>query len=401
MAITFDTEEGIVVEDAATVRETVQAMFRNAFLKNGVSTLNVDSESPAGQLIDSLTALIVQKDADLLFLAQQFNPATAEGRWQKALAEIYFLEPKEAESTVVQCQCMGLMGTVIPTGAVVQNDDGYQMASLESATIPSEGTIDVSFALTETGAIAIAAGTVNKIITVIPGWDTVSNEEPGVVGRDAETRAELEARRYASVAANAHGSIESILGTLNQIDGVLDCVVLENTTSASQTIDGVEVDAHSIAVCIYGGEDTDIAEAIYTKKDAGCGTSGNTEVTYTAEDYGNTEYVYQIYRPTVTSVKFTVTAVRLSGTTDTAAEDIQQAIYDDFYGNLDNDRVGMAQTIHASRFYPAVMSAADIGLETIKIALGDDDYVDSIEIDAATEPVLDIDDIEVTIYVAG
>ena len=49
-----------------------------------------------GQIIDAETLAITQKDAELAFLANMFNPKTARGIWQDALAEIYFIKRKEA-----------------------------------------------------------------------------------------------------------------------------------------------------------------------------------------------------------------------------------------------------------------------------------------------------------------
>lgn len=68
----------------------------------------------AGQLITSETAIVQDKNSQLLFLANMFNPETATGVYQDALAKIYFLTRQPARSTVVPCVCTGLPGTVIP-----------------------------------------------------------------------------------------------------------------------------------------------------------------------------------------------------------------------------------------------------------------------------------------------
>lgn len=75
---------------------------------------NPDPATPQGQLITSETAIVQDKNSQLLFLANMFNPETAEGIYQDALAKIYFLTRQPARSTVVPCTCTGLPGTVIP-----------------------------------------------------------------------------------------------------------------------------------------------------------------------------------------------------------------------------------------------------------------------------------------------
>ena len=112
-----------------------------------------------------------------------------------------------------------------------------------------------------------------KIITTVPGWDSVTNAASGVTGRAEETQAAFESRRAASVAKNAHGSVAALFGTLAEVKNVSAVLVLENVTSTPTTLSGVTVAGHSVYISIYGGDNTDIARAIYNKLDAGCGTT--------------------------------------------------------------------------------------------------------------------------------
>ena len=83
------TENGPVVPDTATVRDAVETDWQAAF----DNRLNPDPATPQGQLITSETAIVQDKNSQLLFLANMFNPETAEGIYQDALAKIYFLDP--------------------------------------------------------------------------------------------------------------------------------------------------------------------------------------------------------------------------------------------------------------------------------------------------------------------
>lgn len=104
------TENGPVVPDTATVRDAVETDWQAAF----DNRLNPDPATPQGQLITSETAIVQDKNSQLLFLSNMFNPETAEGIYQDALAKIYFLTRQARRSTVVPCTCTGLPGTVIP-----------------------------------------------------------------------------------------------------------------------------------------------------------------------------------------------------------------------------------------------------------------------------------------------
>lgn len=396
--ITFDPDTGLTAQDTAAIRAAIVADWENVF-DDEAATLNTAPESPAGQIIDSMAVLVTAKDAEVLELANQFNPAVADGRFQDALAKIYFITRKTAEPTVVTCKCNGLKNTVIPAGAIIRNTDGYRLRSLGAATIPASGNVNIEFACEDAGPIEIGANTCTEIVTVIPGWDTVNNSVAGVLGRDAESRAEFEYRRHASVANNAHGSVAALYGTLANLPGVLDLQVLENRGDSAATFWGVSVPGHSVAVCIYGGSNAAIAEALYNKLGNGCGTTGGTSISYTADN--GAVYPYQILRPSTSVFKVKVTIRRTASTPGTIVADLQSAIVADFYGtdeNSGNTRVGLAQTVYASRFSVAAIKTAGVAdLVGITVALGSGSFASYVDIPANVEPVLTAANVTVVI----
>jgi uncharacterized phage protein gp47/JayE len=261
--------------------------------------------------------------------------------------------------------------------------------------------VDAVFQCLEAGPIECPAGTLTTIVTVIPGWDSGTNAAAGVIGRNRESQADFENRRFASVAKNSHGSVFSLQGALADLDGVVDCQILENPTSSTVTKHGVSIPSHSVAICIYGGANADIAETIYNKKDAGCGTTGGTTVTHTATEAGNAVYSYSIVRPTPTDVKVAVEINKTDSTSATVEQDIKNAVIADFNGqdtNSGNTRVGLAQTLYASRFAVAVIKTAGVSdLVGITVALGTGTAGASITIPGDVEPTISASDITVTV----
>lgn len=394
--LTFDPKIGLIADDTDAIRVTVQTDWKNALGEN----LNVEGSTPAGQLIDSETAFIAQKDSEVLYLANQFNPLTAEGVWQDALGSIYFIQRKQGEPSIVDCVCTGLAGTVIPKGSIVKSSDNVTLIATNGGTIGGSGSVSLTFSAQTPGPIPIGANTVTTIVTVIAGWDTVNNPAAGIPGRDEESRLEFEFRRALSVAKNAHGTVESLLSEIANIQGVLDVIILENTTSTPRVEGGVEIPGHSVFISVSGGDDTEIAKAIYMKKDAGCGTAGNTDVSYVAPDVYNKKYTFKIERPTPLAFAIQVN-MRLTPTTPSDIEDrVKKAILDNFNGN-DNTvgRVRIGSTLYASRFYGTVTIAGVQDLVSIKIAAPNTNpqWVDEVVINANQAPVLSIDDIIINI----
>lgn len=396
--ITIDVNNGLTAQDTAEIRQAVVDDWTAVF-DDEQATLNTGSESPAGQIIDSIAVLVTAKDSELLELMNNFDPRVASGIFQDALGSIYFLKRKTAQPTVVTCQLTGMNGTVVPAGAIIQNEDGIKLTSVGAVTIGEGGTAEVEFQTQETGPIAIGAESCTQIVTVIPGWDTVNNEVAGTLGQNLESQYAFEKRRALSVANNAHGSRLAIESSLAALDGVVDCLVLENRSDVSVTKQGVSLISHSVGICIYGGNDTEIAKTIYNKIDAGCGTNGSTTVSYTSEDGAINSY--QIIRPDPTNVYIAVTINETTSTPQNIEDLIKDAVYNDFYGNDTNSgnlRRGCGDTIYASSFSVALIKTAGVtDLETIYIGLTSSPASNSITLDADEEPVLDKDNITVTI----
>lgn len=397
----FDPASGVVVPTTREVREDVAAGFQEAFKVNDEDpALNVDSASPMGQVVDLVTTEVAAKNTEVAFLANQLNPRTATGVWLDAIAGLYGIERKISEPTVVVCTCTGLKGTIIPYGAIVQDTLGNQLrhTAAGGVVIPDAGTIDTTFATVDHGAIEISAGTVTKIVTVVAGWDSVTNAAAGITGRDVEPDGELLNRIKQSYAINANGTVANLQANLAALPGVLDCVVLENYTNNPAQQYGITINAHSVAVCIVGGEDADIAETIFQRKSAGCGTVGTTQVTYVDTEHFNASYVYNIVRPTAVAFKVEVTFFAEDMNPTTAAA-VKQAIESDFLGELENPRVKLATTVYASRFYRCIQAVTTSPVKQILVGIGAGALGASVDVPADESPT--ISDESITLEYGG
>ena len=181
--LSFNPETGMVAPDTAVLRDAVAANWEQAFnTGDGSPSLDTEVATPAGQLVDAEAAYLAQVNAELLFLFSQLNPRTAEGVWQDALGYIYFLSRKIAQPTLVTVTCSGLQGTQIPAGAQMQDEDGTRYELVNTVTIPASGSVDAVFQCLEAGPIECPAGTLETIVTVVPGWDSGTNAAAGVIG---------------------------------------------------------------------------------------------------------------------------------------------------------------------------------------------------------------------------
>lgn len=395
--IIFNPLVGVELPSTQEIRSELGSRIQQAFQTSPTDPLlNIEPSSPMGQVLDLIVAEIEAKNSEILFLSNMVNPDLATGKFLDALAALYGLDRKISEPTVVNCVLTGLKGTVIPYGAIAQDSLGnqYRHSAANGAQVDDTGSVTTTFTAINHGPLEVAAGSVNRIVTTIAGWDSITNPTAGVIGRDEETDAELRNRMIESYAVNATGYVEAIEANLAALEGVLDVRVLENPTNAEVTQYGVAIDPHSILIAIVGGEDSDIAKTIYQRKDAGCGTTGDYEVQFIDETYYNATYNYKIVRPQNQSLKISVTFFGTS-MNETEKNNVIQAIIQDALGQGANDRISLASTVYASRFYQAIQSQTSAPIAQIQVGFGTGTLGSSVQIPANIEPTISESDVSI------
>lgn len=361
---------GLQVPQESAVLAGVQADLNNAF----GNKLNQQLQTPQGQIATSQTAIIANNNAAFAEFVNQVDPDTADGFMQDAIGRIYFINRSPGAATVVQCQCVGAIGTVIPVGAQVQDTSGNNYVCTQAGTIDNSGTITLPFANTVLGPIPCPANTVTIIYRGIVGWDTVNNSADGIAGAFVESREAFEARRIQSVALNAHGSLPSIYANVFDVPGVIDVYATENVSNAIVNVGSTAfpMAPHSLLVSVVGGDSQAIAEAIWAKKDVGCNYNGNT--TETVTDPSGYSIPYPTYAvtfeiPPALPIKFAVQIATSADLPSNIVQLVQAAIVAAFIGADGGTRVRIGSLLLASRFYGPVQA---IGPEvsTLSILLG-------------------------------
>lgn len=364
------TPTGPVLPTEAQIVAGVTADLSTAF----GGDLNPALETPQGQLITSWSAIIADKNAQIAFLANQFNPKTASGRFQDGLGQIYFMTRLPATGTVVQAQCIGLNGTVIPVGTLAQDVNGNIYTCTTGGTIPITGTITLEFTCTVTGPIACPAGALTTIYQAINGWDSIGNSVAGIEGSDVETTQAFEIRRAASVALNSRSQTAAIQAALLAVPGVLSSIVIDNPTDAPVTQGGVTIGANSIYCVVAGGLAADVAYAIWSKKSGGCSYTGSTSAV--VQDTSMQSVPLPSYTvfwdiPTDVPIYFNVQIKANSALSVNITSLIQNAIVGAFLGQDGGPPAQIGSLLFASRYYdPTKATDPNCEIISIKAAAG-------------------------------
>lgn len=400
----FNEKTGFSVQEPQEVREEIAQSWINAFKSDDTPDINTAPETPQGQIIDAETLAITQKDAELAFLANMFNPKTARGIWQDALAEIYFIKRKKAVNSRCYCVLSGLNGTVIEKGSKIQSSaDSTYWDLLETVTIEGNSSVTALFECESEGAIIASPNTLNKIITTVAGWDTVNNVQSATVGSLEESQQAFEKRRYDSVALNSVGTTASVFSRVNQIDDVVGCYVVDNKTNVNKIIDDYLLKPHSIYVAVIGGSNQDIAEAIYRSLSAGCDYNGNTQITV-VDPHTHAKEKVTFMRPTLQNVYVKVNVFD-KDLPDDYENLIKNAVITNFYGQDEQIEIAgeavtraiMGQDIYASRFLPSILNKNISSLLSVQISLDNQLFSDYVHIKIDKEPYIDESNITVNL----
>jgi uncharacterized phage protein gp47/JayE len=379
------TETGLVLPQESAILAGAQSDINAAF----GGKLNPALNTPQGQLASSLSAIVSDNNDQFAEFVNQVDPDTNDGFMQDAIARIYFLNRSPGASTVVQCLCIGSLGTVIPVGAQARDNSGNVYLCTQAGTIPVGGSITLPFANAVVGPIACPANTLSTIYQAIPGWDTINNPADGVVGSNVETAAEFRVRRDQSVALNAHGSLPSIYAAVFDVAGVLDAYATENVTDSPIVVGSTNFTLlpHSVYVAATGGLAADVANAIWTKKDLGANMNGNTTVVVTDDSgYSFPQPAYNITfeRPPAVAYNFIVNIKNSSALPGTIVADVTAAIAAQFNGVVgavlpngviavtSGTRVRIGSLLLAASFYGAVATCEGpaIPVQVLTIFLG-------------------------------
>lgn len=273
---------------------------------------------------------------------------------------------------------------------VATTDETIQFKTIEVITMAAADT-DASGNIE--AVLADASGNVtSNIITVIvdtiSGIDSVNNPNPTTKGRDKETDAELRLRVKTTSAAVGAGTLDAILARVRSAEYVPDIVsaiIVENDTSGN--VGGLP--PHSFMITAFGGEDNDVAQAIWDTKPAGIESSGNT-LAYVL-DINDASHNMYFERPV--EVDISANVVVTTDGSDVSGNDIRDAIKA-YINNLD---IG-ADVVYNS-VVAAVMSIAGVvDATTMQIAKKGDAFGTSNITIAANEIARTTNsDVEVTI----
>ena len=389
-------ETGVIVPDTSTILTGVQDEFKSAFGDD----MPTDSETPQGVLITAETIARIAVINNNASMANQINPNIAGGMFLRAICALTGLDTDgAARSTVEGVTLTGVAGAIVTARARASTAAGDLFELVTSVTIGSGGTVTGNFQSVEYGAIPAAIGALTTIVTGVLGWETVTNPAAAVLGREAFSDQELRVLRRNTLALQSISTVEAQVSGLYAIEGVKSLQFRENIEPTTEVIDGISMVAHSVWVCIDGGDDTEIAKSLAKNKTDGAAWNGVESVVVT-NPWSGQDFTVLFDRPTDFPVWVRATVSVRSAVTDptTAVEDAILAYAAGEIEGMEGFKVGES----VSPFEIAGAIAIQVpGLYVQKVEVSDDGitYV-TTEITLAIEEMASVTVGHITVVVA-
>jgi uncharacterized phage protein gp47/JayE len=329
--------------------------------------INVGPNAPDGQMID----IGVQFTQDMLEFIQQvftgFDPDQAVGRVLDQRCAINGVQRKAGTRTitpisVTTTQALTLTGynddPVNPFTVSDSTGTLYQLITTYAFGGPA--TQSLQFQAKDLGATTPTLNSITTIVTITLGVSAVNTPSAATtIGTNEESDYALRIRRAKSVALPSQGFYDGLYGALVDLDGVTSVNLLENITNST---DANGIPGHSIWAIVEGGANTDIAQAIYIKRNAGCGMKGSVSVNVTQVD--GSVFAVQFDRPTAETLWISMDVHAVTGAVDTAyikAQLLAQLSYRIGQTSVVSDIVALVQSIAPN----AAISNAEVSNDNV------------------------------------
>lgn len=238
---------------------------------------NVSERSILGILIRIMAwclSLVWQDNENVYYSAYR---KTAEGVQLDMLLPYAGVTRNLAEYAFGMLEITGTPNFTVASGFLVSTNTDIVFETIEEVVLDSEGKGVVEIKALELGSGGnVGVHTITEIVNTSADVDAVTNPIPTSGGREKET--DQEARERADIAVEGLGSATTaaIRTNLLNASGVRAAAVIENF---SDVVDSYGTPSRAFQSFVLGGDDTEIAYAIFEKKAGGIQPYGTEYVT--------------------------------------------------------------------------------------------------------------------------
>lgn len=215
-------------------------------------------------------------------------PNTARGTSLDRLMPFAGISRNPATRAVHKIKLFGEPDSIIEAGFLFSTASGINFYLINNTVINKSGeaVTEIECCLPgKTGNVEV--GTIINIVNPCSYLDTVEHISIIDYGSDIENDVDLRKRFSNTIAGSGTGTIDSIYCEIMRVQNVRGCMIVENDTN---TADSDGRPPNSFECYVLGGNDSEIAKAIWAKKPVGIKCVGDISIDIT--DKGG--FIHQI-----------------------------------------------------------------------------------------------------------
>ena len=331
---------------------------------------NLDPSTPDGLKIAHDAEIFGNLDEVLQTAYNSKNPNAATGYDLDVLSAITGTIRDLGTGSTATVTVSGVEGTRVGSGIRIQSTQDQTIWLFDEETsIPSSGSIDVGVTCETLGAISADAGSISIILDTVPGLRSVTNAAAAVAGTPRQNDAQLRLVRNQQVGLPGNNQVDSLLSAIFTVTGVVRATVYENATGSAAVHPENNphgLPAHSVTILVDGGDETEIAQAIFSKRNPGTlqnqeGTAVTRQITSSIHS-SNSAFI-RYGRPSNLNITISVNITDVGGLPGSIEDLLTEAIIDYSSGNLLDQSCGfnplgfnIGEDVPASRIYTPINS---------------------------------------------
>lgn len=331
------TDKGIEIDDLYTIQNRLVNAFKSIYGED----VNLESDTPDGQLLGLFSQELANIHQAVSFIVQMLDPYQATGHWLEQRAMYAGITRISASySYIDEVIFNGIPKTLVPNNSIYIDKNKNKWITTEQITLNELGSARVKFRSLELGNYTVNVLDEFSPSTIIIGVEKITAKTASYGGVDEETDAQLLKRFMLSHSINNYDDRQGMQSALMNITGVTKCIVYENYTNQT---DEKGIPAHSFNAVILGGADEKIAEVITKKKIGGCGIFGEVESVYLLDNVSRKVY---FDRPKKIDINVSMIIGRYKSFNDINTDEIKT--------NLKSLDFDIGENVYASRIISSI-----------------------------------------------
>ena len=258
--------DGVQAASLAEIVTEMQARYKEKIGED----LALSPQTPQAQVL-GITASITSEILEALVEDVNANSVDhAGGVLLTQLGSLLDIKRVQSSHSRVTATLTGVSGIGVPAGSRARTNEGALFETLSDVVLSPSGVM-VDMQAIESGPVVAQAGELTTIVSVIAGWESITNPNAAALGIEGQSDQDYRLTYQARTGRVSAGAEAAIRAAIDESEGKKQKIV-ENKSNTTMIVQDWPIFGHSIAVVAESGSDGDIRRSVETRRGQGVGT---------------------------------------------------------------------------------------------------------------------------------